>query len=83
MMPGEAESTKASERLSVFYPPDQLPTFVVYERTEGLTPDDFAKAKADAEEFATFEGVDMEVRGPIPSEDGQGAADLRTTQPRQ
>jgi RND superfamily putative drug exporter len=70
-LPGDAESTRALTKLEVFQDPNELPTVVVYERAEGLTDADVAKATEDARAFADLEGVDREVQGPIPSEDGQ------------
>ncbi|HYO32887.1 MAG TPA: MMPL family transporter [Nocardioidaceae bacterium] len=70
-LPGDAESTRALTKLEVFQDPNELPTVVVYERPEGLTDADVAKATEDARAFADLEGVEREVQGPIPSEDGQ------------
>ena len=70
-LPESAESTKALEKAEPFQDPDVIPTIVVYERESGLTDADVAAARADAEEFATLDGVTGEVLGPQPSEDGQ------------
>jgi putative drug exporter of the RND superfamily len=70
-LPGSAESTKALDRLEAFQDPNELTTVIVYERPEGLTKGDLAKATADARSFADFEGVDGKVQGPFPSQDGQ------------
>ena len=70
-LPGEAESTKVLELQEEFVSADTVSAVVVYERTSGLTGDDIAKARADAQEFAQLDGLDGEVQGPIPSEDGQ------------
>jgi RND superfamily putative drug exporter len=77
-LPASAESTKALEKLEPFQSPNAIPTLVVYERTSGLTEDDIAAATEDAAEFATLEGVDGEVQGPFPSEDGQALQTLVT-----
>lgn len=70
-LPQSAESTQALEKLTPFYDPNAIPTVVAYERGSGLTPEDLAAAKEHAEEFATLDGVEGEVVGPMPSEDGQ------------
>jgi putative drug exporter of the RND superfamily len=77
-LPGNAESTKALAKLEAFQSQNVIPTTVVYERTEGLSPDDLAAAKADAQEFADIDGVTGKVIGPIPSQDGQAAQTLVT-----
>ena len=70
-LPGTAESTKALDRLAPFQDPDAIPTLVVYERAAGLSQADMAAAKADVAEFANMDGVEGEVQGPQPSEDGR------------
>jgi len=70
-LPGEAESTRALQQQEQFQSSDTIPAVVVYERTDGLTEDDLAKATADAQEFAAFDDLDGKVQGPIPSSDNQ------------
>ena len=70
-LPASAESTKALEKLEPFQDPNSIPTLVVYERTSGLTEADIAAANEDVQEFATVNGVEGEIQGPFPSEDGQ------------
>ena len=70
-LPGEAESTKALSKLEVFQDPDELSTVVLYERSSGITSADKAKVAQDAKTFATYDGVQKDVVGPIPSEDGK------------
>ena len=70
-LPATAESTKALDRLAPFQDPDAIPTLVVYERAAGLSQADMAAAKADVAEFADMDGVEGEVQGPQPSEDGR------------
>ena len=70
-LPASAESTKALEKLGPFQDPNAIPTLVVYERDSGLTEADIAAATEDAAEFASVNGVDGEIQGPFPSEDGQ------------
>src|SRR4051812_33082271 len=60
-LPGNAESTKALDRLAPFMDQNDIPTTVVYERKSGLTQDDLAKAKADAAKFATIDGASSKV----------------------
>ena len=75
-LPESAESTQALEKLTPFYDPDTIPTVVAYEKTEGLTPEDIAAAKEHAAEFASLDGVEGKVVGPVPSEDGQAMQTL-------
>ena len=77
-LPASAESTRALEKLAPFQDPNAIPTVVVYEREEGLSEADLAAAEADAEEFADLNGVEGEVLGPQPSEDGQAMQTLVT-----
>jgi putative drug exporter of the RND superfamily len=70
-LPGSAESTKVLEIQQTFQSPNAIPAVIVYERASGLTPEDRAKAAADAQQFAGFEGVQGRPTGPIPSQDGQ------------
>jgi RND superfamily putative drug exporter len=70
-LPSSAESTRALEKLGPFQDPNEIPTLVVYERDSGLTEQDRAAAADHAEEFATVDGVEGDVLGPFPSEDGQ------------
>ncbi|MFF9028439.1 MMPL family transporter [Streptomyces iakyrus] len=70
-LPGDAESTAVVERAMKFQPADTVPAIVVYDRPEGVTAADMAKARADAE---AFKGVDMVVgqpQGPLKSQDGK------------
>ncbi|CAA9339711.1 MAG: hypothetical protein AVDCRST_MAG24-1219 [uncultured Nocardioidaceae bacterium] len=77
-LPGNAESTRAIERLAPFQDPNAIPTVVVYERGSGLTPDDLAAAQAQVAEFQQLDGVEGKVLGPFPSEDGQAAQSVVT-----
>ncbi|SDU62064.1 MMPL family transporter [Jiangella alkaliphila] len=71
-LPGSAESTQVFEaQQDAFQTGEELPAIVVYERQGGITPEDQAKAAADAEAFAGVEHVTGDVVGPIPSEDGE------------
>ncbi|RIQ20256.1 MMPL family transporter [Jiangella rhizosphaerae] len=71
-LPGSAESTRVFEvQQEAFQTGEELPAIVVYERTDGITPQDQEKAAADARAFAGVEHVSGDVVGPIPSEDGE------------
>ncbi len=70
-LPATAESTQALDKLTPFYDPDTIPTVVAYERESGLTQDDIAAATEQVAEIAQLDGVEGDVVGPIPSEDGQ------------
>src|SRR3712207_1770734 len=73
-LPGDAESTLALEQqIALGSDPDVVPAVVVYERTDGLTPADLAAIQDDVAAFGSTEGLDGDVVGPIPSEDGQAA----------
>src|SRR3712207_233195 len=73
-LPGDAESTLALEQQIDLGPdPDVAPAVVVYERTGGLTPADLEAIQDDVAAFGSTEGLDGDVVGPIPSEDGQAA----------
>jgi RND superfamily putative drug exporter len=77
-LPGSAESTKALNEQAAFQPTDTILTVLVYERPSGITPQDTAKARADAQQFAEINGVVGQIKGPFPSQDGQA---LETTIP--
>ena len=77
-LPASAESTRALEKLEPFQDPNAIPTVVVYEKESGLTPGDLAAAEEQAAEFQQMEGVEGQVVGPIPSEDGQVAQTVVT-----
>ncbi len=75
-LPASAESTRALEKLEPFQDPNTIPTVVVYEGDGELTKDDIAAATEDAAEFAKIDGVEGEVLGPLPSEDGEALQTL-------
>ena len=77
-LPSSAESTRALEKLEPFQDPNAIPTIVVYERDSGLTQDDLAAAQEDAVELAGLDGVEGDVLGPFPSEDGVVAQTMVT-----
>jgi RND superfamily putative drug exporter len=70
-LPGSAESTKVLEIQQTFQSPNAIPAVIAYERSSGLTPEDRAKAAADAQRFADLEGAQGQPTGPLPSQDGQ------------
>ncbi|SFN87118.1 putative drug exporter of the RND superfamily [Geodermatophilus obscurus] len=71
-LPSDAESTRALERqVDLGSDPDLIPAVVLYERTDGLTPEDQAAVQQDVEAFGRLDALDGAVVGPIPSEDGQ------------
>ncbi|MED7949332.1 MMPL family transporter [Streptomyces sp. BE303] len=70
-LPGNAESTKVVERAESFQLGDTLPAIVIYDRPEGITPADMAKAEADAEAFKGIDNVVGQPHGPLKAQDGK------------
>jgi RND superfamily putative drug exporter len=70
-LPGNAESTRIVDRVEKFQLADTLPAIVIYDRPEGITPADMAKARADAEAFAGIENVVGQPQGPTKAQDGK------------
>jgi RND superfamily putative drug exporter len=70
-LPGGAEATQVMELQSRFQPDDIAPAVIVYERPDGITPADTAKATADVAALGRVEGVVGQVLGPVPAQDGQ------------
>ncbi|CAN5316092.1 MMPL family transporter [soil metagenome] len=70
-LPGDAESTQVLNDSAAFQSSDEIPTIAVYERTSGITAADTEAVSAHVAGFGELAGVDREVTGPIPSEDGQ------------
>jgi RND superfamily putative drug exporter len=70
-LPGNAESTQVVDRAARFQPADTLPAIVIYDRPEGVTPADLAKAQADAEAFTDIKDVVGRPQGPVKAEDGK------------
>jgi putative drug exporter of the RND superfamily len=77
-LPGSAESTKVLQIQQTFQSPNAIPAVIVYERSSGLTAADRAKATADAQQLATFEGVQGRPTGPVPAPDGQALQTIVT-----
>jgi RND superfamily putative drug exporter len=70
-LPGDAESTAVVERAAKFQPTGTMPAIVVYDRPEGVTDADMARARADAEAFAAITNVVGQPQGPVRSQDGR------------
>jgi RND superfamily putative drug exporter len=70
-LPGNAESTEVIDLQSRFEAHDTAYAVVVYQRTAGITGSDQSHVAAQAKQFATIEGVDDEVVGPVPARDGK------------
>jgi putative drug exporter of the RND superfamily len=56
-LPGDAESTRAIDATGKFFPPDQVPTVVIYHRDGGITAADKAAIAANAADFANVDNV--------------------------
>ncbi|MDH6574537.1 MMPL family transporter [Kitasatospora sp. MAP5-34] len=70
-LPGSAESTQVLNEQRAFQPIDQAQAVVVYQRTDGITAADRAKAAQDAMAFATAPHVLGRAIGPQESADGK------------
>src|SRR3954469_11352187 len=68
-LPGNAESTKALDKLTPFQDPNAIPTTVVYEKKSGFTAGDYVTMKDQAAELQGMKDVEGKVIGPIPSKD--------------
>src|SRR4051812_12185880 len=77
-LPGNAESTKALDKLEPFQDQNAIPTTVVYENEDGFSPADLATMKQQATELQGMQDVEGKVVGPIPSKDGQAAQTVVT-----
>jgi RND superfamily putative drug exporter len=77
-LPGNAESTRALEKMAPFQDPNAIPTTVVYEKKSGFTPEDLAAMKQQAAELQKMNDVEGKVVGPIPSKDLQAAQTVVT-----
>ena len=77
-LPGNAESTRALEKMQPFQDPNAIPTTVVYEKKSGFTPEDLTALKQQAAELQQMDDVTGKVIGPIPSQDGQAAQTVVT-----
>ncbi|MGW1274921.1 MMPL family transporter, partial [Streptomyces sp. NPDC002491] len=70
-LPGSAESTEVVARAERFPLADTVPAIVLYDRPEGVTPADMAKARADAEAFKAVANVVGQPQGPVRARDGK------------
>ncbi|HET6211419.1 MAG TPA: MMPL family transporter [Micromonosporaceae bacterium] len=70
-LPGSAESTQVVELQRKFQTADVAPAVIVYEREAGITQADKDKAAADAKAIADIDGVNSDVIGPLPAQDGK------------
>ncbi|MFD3924305.1 MMPL family transporter [Streptomyces sp. NPDC058595] len=70
-LPGDAESTAVVERAEKFQATDTVLALVIYDRQDGVTAADMAKAQADVEAFQGVEKVVGQPQGPLKSEDGK------------
>ncbi|MGV9287560.1 MMPL family transporter [Streptomyces sp. NPDC003719] len=70
-LPGNAESTAVVERAQKLMPTDSVPAIVLYDRADGVTDADLAKARADVAAFQGIENVVGTPQGPVRSEDGK------------
>ena len=77
-LPGNAESTKALDKLEPFQDQNAIPTTVVYSKKSGFTTADFGTMKEQATELQAMDDVEGKVVGPIPSKDGQAAQTVVT-----
>src|SRR4026207_1857765 len=68
-LPGNAESTKALEKLTPFQNPNAIPTTVVSSKQSGSPAADLEALKQQAAELQQMSDVDGKVIGPIPSKD--------------
>src|ERR1044072_9952569 len=57
-LPGNAESTRALEKMEPFQDPNAIPTTVVYEKESGVTPEDLATLKEQAGELQQMDDVE-------------------------
>ncbi|WP_344221605.1 MMPL family transporter [Kribbella sancticallisti] len=70
-LPGNAESTEVLKATAQFSSPDEIPAVLVFERADGITPADQQAVANQVTAYGQLEGIDREVVGPIPSEDGK------------
>ena len=73
-LPAEAESTRVQELQSGFNPSDSVPMVIVYEFPQPFDQAALGAVAADIEQIKAVPGVQPDVAGPIPSEDGQAIA---------
>jgi RND superfamily putative drug exporter len=74
-LPKSAESTQVVKLQEQFRKDETMLAVVVYERSTGVTPQDQAKARADAAAFSKLQGAEQ-AQGPFPSKDGKALQTL-------
>jgi RND superfamily putative drug exporter len=77
-LPGNAESTRALDKMAPFQDPNAIPTTVVYEKKSGFTTEDLAAMKQQATELQAMDDVEGKVVGPIPSKDAKAVQTVVT-----
>jgi putative drug exporter of the RND superfamily len=70
-LPNNAEATKVVDQAKKFQPAETLPAIVIYDRPEGVTPADLARAQADTEAFKGIKDVVGQPQGPLRAQDGK------------
>ncbi|WP_305782591.1 MMPL family transporter [Symbioplanes lichenis] len=70
-LPGAAEATQVADLQARFGPDDIAPAVVVYESDAAVTPADQAAAKEAVARLQRVPGVEGQVTGPVPSQDGK------------
>ncbi|WP_306205030.1 MMPL family transporter [Actinoplanes sp. RD1] len=70
-LPGEAEATQVADLQARFGPDDVAPAVVVYESGSAITPADQAAAKEAVARLQRVPGVEGQVTGPVPAQDGR------------
>src|SRR6195952_3468470 len=60
-LPGNAESTRALDKMKPFQNPNAIPTTVVYEKKSGFTAGDFVAMKDQAAQLQDMKYVDGKV----------------------
>ncbi|MGB8020948.1 MAG: MMPL family transporter [Candidatus Nanopelagicales bacterium] len=69
-LPADAESTQVQQLQEGFNPSDSIPAVVVYEFSQPPGPAALGAVASDIERIKAVPGVQPDVAGPIPSEDG-------------
>jgi RND superfamily putative drug exporter len=77
-LPAEAESTRVQELQAGFAESDSIPAVVVYEFAEPFEQATLGAVASDVERIKAIPGIQPDVVGPIPSEDGQAITVLAT-----
>ena len=70
-LPASAESTQVQELQARFNPSESIPVVIVYEFPGPFPPEALGAVSSDIEELSQIPGVESEITGPIPSEDGE------------